>query len=67
MPAPWQDTPIIALFGPKFNDYLMRVQSSVYTSYAVPHFKLVIACGSKVRAHFLLFVFALCERENEQR
>jgi len=29
MPAPWQDTPIIALFGPNINDYSMRVQSSI--------------------------------------
>src|SRR5215211_3624698 len=28
MPAPWQDTPIIALFGLKINDYSMRVRSS---------------------------------------
>ena len=38
-----------------------------YTSYAVACFTLVFACGSMVLIHFLLFIFALAERENEQR
>src|SRR4051812_86215 len=29
MPAPWQDTPIIALFASNINDHSMRVRSSV--------------------------------------
>jgi hypothetical protein len=41
--------------------------SIIYTSYAVTRCKLVVACGSKVLNPFLFFVFALAERENEER
>ena len=33
MPAPWHDTPIIALFESNFNDYSMRVRTSLSISF----------------------------------
>ena len=35
------------------------------TTYGVLVSKVSCACGSKVRSHFLLLFFALCEREKQ--